>query len=84
MRHGAADSDPQALFAAAASELSRIGVAWIELREPGPQSTFHATDTPPISPAMRKLFKGKIVLNSDYDGPSSAKRMVRRRIGPKV
>ena len=73
--HGAGDSEPTALFTAAAAELARVGVSWIELREPGPQSTFAASDTPPISPTMRKIFPGPIVLNSDYDGPSAAARM---------
>ena len=72
---GAEDRNPEALFTATAAELARIGIAWIELREPGPQSTFHATETPPISPAMRKHFPGLIALNSDYDGPSGAARM---------
>ena len=72
---GAADSDPAALFTAVAAELARIGIAWIELREPGPQSTFHATETPPISPAIRTVFPGLIVLNSDYDGASGTERL---------
>jgi 2,4-dienoyl-CoA reductase-like NADH-dependent reductase (Old Yellow Enzyme family) len=72
---GAEDSDPESLFTAAAAELARIGISWIELREPGPQSTFHASDTPPISPAMRAVFPGKIVLNSDYDGPEATARL---------
>ena len=72
---GAEDSDPLALFTGAAAELARAGVAWIELREPGPESTFHATETAPISPAMRAVFPGKIVLNSDYDGASATERM---------
>ena len=73
--HGAGDGDPAALFTAAAAELARVGVTWIELREPGPQSNFQASETPPISPAMRKVFPGLIILNSDYDGPSAAERM---------
>ncbi len=73
--HGAGDGDPAALFTAAAAELTRVGVAWIELREPGPQSNFQASETPAISPEMRKVFPGRIVLNSDYDGPSAAERM---------
>ena len=73
--HGAGDSDPAALFTAAAAELARAGVSWIELRESSPQSTFAATETPPISPAMRTVFPGPIVLNSDYDGPSATARM---------
>ena len=72
---GAADGDPAALFTAAAAELARIGIPWIELREPGPQSNFQASETPPISPAMREVFPGLIALNSDYDGPSAAERL---------
>jgi 2,4-dienoyl-CoA reductase-like NADH-dependent reductase (Old Yellow Enzyme family) len=64
---GCHDSDGHALFSAAAAELERLQVPWIELREPGPQSSFRATDEAPVSPAMRKLFSGKIILNSDYD-----------------
>ena len=30
------------------------------------------TDEPPVSPAMRKVYSGTIVLNSDYDGDSAA------------
>ena len=75
---GAEDSDPEPLFAAAAAELERLGVPWIELREPGPQSTFRPTETPPISPAMREVYSGKIILNSDYDGPARQARAGRR------
>ena len=72
---GASDSDPAPLFTAAAAELQRVGVSWIELREPGPQSTFAASEIAPISPAMRKQFSGLIALNSDYDGPGAAERL---------
>jgi 2,4-dienoyl-CoA reductase-like NADH-dependent reductase (Old Yellow Enzyme family) len=72
---GVDDSDNAALFTAAAAELDALGVPWLELREPGPQSTFGATDEPAVSPAMRRVFSGKIVLNSDYDGASGAARM---------
>ena len=72
---GAEDRNPEALFVAVAAELERLGVPWIELRESGPQSTFQPSDTPPISPAMRKVYSGKIILNSDYDGPSATARM---------
>ena len=75
--HGAEDRDPAALFTAAAAELERLGVPWIELREAGPQSTLQPTDTPPISPAMRAVYSGKIILNSDYDGTSAAARMAK-------
>ena len=72
---GAGDSDPAALFTAAAAALEALGVPWIELRESGPDSSFQPTDTPPISPAMRGVYTGKIILNSDYDGPSAAARL---------
>ena len=72
---GAEDRHPEPLFVAVAAELQRLGVPWIELRESGPQSTFQPTETPPISPAMRKVYSGKIILNSDYDGNSAEARM---------
>ena len=72
---GANDSDNAALFTAAAGALEALGVPWIELREPGPQSTFIAVDEPAVSPAMRRVFSGKIVLNSDYDGTNGPARM---------
>ena len=72
---GAEDRAPAPLFTAAAAALEALGVPWIELRESGPQSTFQPSNTPPISPAMRQLYSGRIILNSDYDGPSAAARM---------
>jgi len=72
---GANDSDNAALFTAAAAELERLGVPWIELREPGPQSTFRAADEAAVSPAMRQVFSGKIVLNSDYVGQSAEAKL---------
>ena len=36
-------------------------------REPGPDGTFGKTDVPKQSPAIRRAFKGPLVLNSDYD-----------------
>jgi 2,4-dienoyl-CoA reductase-like NADH-dependent reductase (Old Yellow Enzyme family) len=72
---GANDSDNAALFTAAAAELERLGVPWIELREPGPQSTFRAADEPAVSPAMRHVYSGKIILNSDYVGDSGQARL---------
>ena len=66
---GVNDSAPEDLFAAAATALSSIGVAFLELREPGDNGTFGARDRPPIAPRMRDAFDGMLVLNSDYDGP---------------
>jgi 2,4-dienoyl-CoA reductase-like NADH-dependent reductase (Old Yellow Enzyme family) len=72
---GAEDRHPEPLFVAVAAELERLVVPWIELRESGPQSTFQPTETPPISPAMRAVYSGRIILNSDYDGRSAEARM---------
>jgi 2,4-dienoyl-CoA reductase-like NADH-dependent reductase (Old Yellow Enzyme family) len=68
---GCLDSDPHALFTAAAEALAEIGLAFLELREPGPEGTFGKSDVPPVSPAIRKVFPGPLVLNSDFDGPTA-------------
>ena len=65
---GVNDSDPATLFTAAAAALSDVGIAFLELREPGMDSTFSAGELPPIAPAIRAAFRGPLVLNSDYDG----------------
>ena len=63
---GANDSNPQALFPAAAAALSKIGIAFLELREPGFDGTFGKAEVDPIAPLIRKFFNGPLVLNSDY------------------
>ncbi|WP_118858146.1 alkene reductase [Sphingomonas mesophila] len=73
--NGCEDEDHLALFGAAAAELGAIGVPWIELREPGPQSSFRPTEQEPASPHMRRLFNGRIVLNSDYKAASAQARL---------
>ncbi len=64
---GANDSDPEALFGAAAAALSEIGIAFLELREPGFEGTFGKAERAPVAPVIRKAFTGPLVLNSDYD-----------------
>jgi len=64
---GVDDSNQAALFPAAAATLNSLGIAFLELREPGPDGTFGKSDRPPVSPLIRKAFKGPLVLNSDYD-----------------
>ena len=65
--YGVDDSNPAPLFTAAAEMLDKIGIAFLELREPGPDGTFGATDVPRLSPLIRAHFRGPMVLNSDYD-----------------
>lgn len=63
---GVNDSDPVPLFGAAAAALGEIGIAFLELREPGFEGTFGKAELPPVHPHVRKAFPGPLVLNSDY------------------
>jgi 2,4-dienoyl-CoA reductase-like NADH-dependent reductase (Old Yellow Enzyme family) len=64
---GVDDSHQEALFPAAAAVLDGFGLAFLELREPGPGGTFGRSDRPAVAPLIRHAFKGVLVLNSDYD-----------------
>jgi 2,4-dienoyl-CoA reductase-like NADH-dependent reductase (Old Yellow Enzyme family) len=64
---GVNDSDPVATFGAAAAVLDEIGIAFLELREPGFEGTFGKAEVAPVHPHVRKAFRGPLVLNSDYD-----------------
>ena len=63
---GVDDSNPEAVFLPAVQALSDIGIGFLELREPGPDGSFGRTDVPKLSPLIRDLFDGALVLNSDY------------------
>ncbi|MCP3732672.1 alkene reductase [Sphingomonas sp. MG17] len=63
---GVDDSDPHAVFVPAARRLSELGIAFLELREPGPDGSFGKTDVPRLSPAIRQVFTRALVVNSDY------------------
>ena len=69
---GVDDSNPQPLFVAAAKALDEIGIGFLELREPGPDGTFGRSDVPRLSPAIRQVFNGPLVLNSDYKSAEGA------------
>jgi N-ethylmaleimide reductase len=64
---GANDSNPVALFTAAAAALQDIGIAFLELREIKTFGNFGTTDVPRVSPEIRKVFKAPLVLNQEYD-----------------
>jgi 2,4-dienoyl-CoA reductase-like NADH-dependent reductase (Old Yellow Enzyme family) len=68
---GVNDPDPEPLFREAAQALSRLGIAFLELREPGPEGTRGKPDRPPVHPMIRAAFNGPLVLNSDFDGPKA-------------
>ncbi len=63
---GADDSNPIALFTAAAAALQDIGIAFLELREVKDYGNFGRTDVPRVSPEIRKVFTGPLVLNQEY------------------
>ncbi|MDP1027863.1 alkene reductase [Sphingomonas sp. KR1UV-12] len=69
---GVNDSDPASVFLPAAKALSDLGIAFLELREPGPDGTFGKTDVPRLSPQIRDVFTPPLVLNSDYDTVEAA------------
>lgn len=69
---GCDDSNPEATFGAAAHVCEKLGLGFVELREPGPDGTFGRTDAPKQSPLIRSIYSGPLVLNSDYDGAKAA------------
>lgn len=64
---GVDDSDPTSLFSAVAQFLEGVGIAFLELRELGPNGTYGSSDVPRQSPIIRQYFSGPLILNSDYD-----------------
>ncbi|MEO0464655.1 MAG: alkene reductase [Pseudomonadota bacterium] len=63
---GTDDSDPPATFGAATRVIEELSLAFLELREPGPDGTFGSTEVPKQSPLIRGLYSGALILNSDY------------------
>ena len=72
---GVVDPDPVALYSEVAKRIEALKVPWIEMREPGPETTFGSGATERVSPAMRKHYSGVIALNSDYNGESGQARL---------
>jgi 2,4-dienoyl-CoA reductase-like NADH-dependent reductase (Old Yellow Enzyme family) len=72
---GCDDLDPAGLFTVAGAVCGELGIASLELREPGSQSSFLATHVPPVSPEIRKVFGGTLILNSDYVRTSAEVRL---------
>ncbi|MHA7819359.1 MAG: alkene reductase [Erythrobacter sp.] len=68
---GTDDSNPPATFGTAAKICEELGLAFVELRQPGPEGTFGQTDVPQQDPLFREHYTGPLILNSDY-GPEEA------------
>ncbi|MDP0491385.1 MAG: alkene reductase [Verrucomicrobiota bacterium JB023] len=62
------DSDPRALFTAAAKALNSHDLAYLHLLEarPGVDHQMAADDAPYIAPDIRKVFNGLLMLNAGY------------------
>lgn len=63
---GTDDSDPQSVFPVAAQALDALGIAFLELRELKPHGTYGASEVPPLSPIIRRQYRGPLILNSDF------------------
>jgi 2,4-dienoyl-CoA reductase-like NADH-dependent reductase (Old Yellow Enzyme family) len=72
---GCDDSDPATTFGAAAKVTEDLGLGFVELRQPGPDGTFGATDVPKQGPLIRSIYSGPLVLNSDYDAAQAVKEI---------
>ena len=59
---------------AAAAALDRIGIAFLELREPGPDGTFGKADGRRCTRRSARRSRGPLVLNSDYDARERRRR----------
>lgn len=62
---GCGDSEAETLFTKAAEALNGLGIAFLEMRASRPESTFRPA-TRQLVPAIRRAFKGALILNSDY------------------
>jgi len=69
---GCDDSDPASIFGAAAQVCQDLKLAFVELRQPGPNGTFGQTDVPQQDGLIRSIYKGPLVLNSDYTAAEAA------------
>lgn len=69
---GVDDSDPASIFGEAARVLQALNIGFLELRQPGPDGTFGQTDVPAQDAVIRAIYKGPLVLNSDYTAAGAA------------
>jgi N-ethylmaleimide reductase len=72
---GCGDSDSEPLFTQAALALNSLKIAFLEMRASRPESSFRP-GVRQLVPAIRRAFKGVLILNSDYlfDDASAALR----------
>ena len=75
---GVDDSEPELLFTAVAAALNERGLAYLHLREQNPDSLYSPSDVPHLSPSIRPVFDGPLILSGDYT-PYSATQAVASR-----
>jgi N-ethylmaleimide reductase len=68
---GCSDSNSADLFTKAAAELSRLRIAFLEMRASRPESTFRPAIRQ-LVPSIRRAFNGILILNSDYTFASAS------------
>jgi N-ethylmaleimide reductase len=71
---GCGDSDSESLFTKAAEGLNGLRIAFLEMRASRPESTFRPA-TRQLVPAIRRAFKGVLILNSDYSLDDAAQAL---------
>ena len=73
---GCGDSESESLFTKVADALNGLQIAFLEMRASRPASTFRPAIRQ-LVPAIRRAFKGMLILNSDYslDDASQALRL---------
>jgi 2,4-dienoyl-CoA reductase-like NADH-dependent reductase (Old Yellow Enzyme family) len=76
---GCDDSDPAAVFGAAARVIEELGLAFLELREPGPDGTFGKTEVPKQSPLIRSIYSGALILKSDFSATEAEQAVAGER-----
>src|SRR3569623_2013465 len=62
---GCGDSNSEALFLAAVNALNDFNLAFLEMRASRPESSFRPA-TRDLVPQIRKAYRGKLIINSDY------------------
>jgi N-ethylmaleimide reductase len=64
---GCEDSDATTLFLTVAKMLAPMGLAFLELREASSITPFGIVNTAPLSPLIRRVYPGCLILNESYD-----------------
>ncbi|GGA10024.1 MAG: alkene reductase [Sphingomonadales bacterium CG12_big_fil_rev_8_21_14_0_65_65_10] len=70
---GCDDISPADTFGAAAGVAEELGIAYLELRQPGVDGTFGQTGVPKQGTMIRDIFTGPLIFNSDYAGEDATR-----------